>query len=196
MAEPIPLLCTALTASQKEVALTNVAVVSHSYDLTAVWWTHPVVSCLVFVVDPVECLHGPVLDAVFGDPLVCVAAALAEDPWHHPDLLQVDLDPLVLVVELGQPGTPIAKKKKNKQQILFLLQNVQGKMLTGSLTQILGCLGEPCWGSRRSTSRCTGPGWSSWSGRRTRIPIRNPGVCGTGILWRKKCFFFPFTFQL
>ena len=70
--------------------------------------THPVVPCLVLVVDPVEGFHAAVLDAVFGDPLISITAALAQDPRHHLHLLQVDLDPLVQVVKLGQPCTPDA----------------------------------------------------------------------------------------
>lgn len=66
-------------------------------------FAHPVVSRLVLVIDPVEVFHRAVLDAVFGDPLVRVAAALSQDARHHLHLLQVDLDPLVLVVELGEP---------------------------------------------------------------------------------------------
>ena len=74
--------------------------------------THPVVPSLVFVIDPVERLHAAVLDAVFGDPLVGVAATLREDPRHHAHLLQVDLQPLVLVVKLGEPRAP--KRRTDK----------------------------------------------------------------------------------
>lgn len=68
--------------------------------------TDPVVSSLVFVVDPVEFFVRAVLDAVLGDPLVSIAAALSEDPRHHHHLLQVNLQPLAVVLELGEPGTP------------------------------------------------------------------------------------------
>lgn len=68
----------------------------------------PVVSCLVFIVDPVESFHDAVLDAVFSNPLISIAASLSEDARHHAHLLQVDLEPLVLVIELGQPCTPKA----------------------------------------------------------------------------------------
>lgn len=67
---------------------------------------YPVVSCLVFVIDPVESLHSAVLDAVFSNPLICITTALGKDARHNSHLLQVDLDPLVLVVELGEPCTP------------------------------------------------------------------------------------------
>lgn len=64
-----------------------------------------VVPGLVFVVDPVEFVFGAVLDAVFGDPLVGVTPALGQDPRDHLDLPQVDLQPLVIVLVLGQPRT-------------------------------------------------------------------------------------------
>lgn len=67
---------------------------------------HPVVSCLVFIIDPVEGFHGAILDAVFGNPLVSVTPTLGQDARHHAHLLQVNLDPLILVVELGEPRTP------------------------------------------------------------------------------------------
>lgn len=65
----------------------------------------PVVPSLVFVVDPVEFFVGAVLDAVFGDPLVSVTPALGQDPRHHLHVAQVDLQPLVIVLVLGQPRT-------------------------------------------------------------------------------------------
>lgn len=68
--------------------------------------SYSVVAGLVFVVDPVEGLHGAVLNAVLGNPLIGVAATLGEDPRHHRHLLQVDLEPLVLVVKLGEPRAP------------------------------------------------------------------------------------------
>lgn len=49
--------------------------------------TNPVVSCLVFVVDPVERFHRAILDAVFSNPLICIAAALHEDAGHHAHFL-------------------------------------------------------------------------------------------------------------
>lgn len=67
---------------------------------------YPVVSCLVFVIDPVKSIHSTILDAVFSNPLISVTAALGEDTRHHPHLPQINLDPLVLVIELGQPCTP------------------------------------------------------------------------------------------
>lgn len=73
---------------------------------------HPVVPSLVFVIDPVEALHGAVLDAVFGNPLVGIAPALGEDARHHPHLLQVNLEPLVLVVKLGEPRAPNKRTDK------------------------------------------------------------------------------------
>lgn len=47
----------------------------------------PVVACLVFVIDPVEGFHGAVLDAVFSNPLISIAATLCEDARHHSHLL-------------------------------------------------------------------------------------------------------------
>lgn len=44
---------------------------------------HPVVSSLVFVIDPVELLICAVLDAVLGNPLISITAALSEDPRYH-----------------------------------------------------------------------------------------------------------------
>lgn len=66
---------------------------------------HPVVACLVLVVDPVEVFDGAVLDAIFGHPLLCIATALSEDARYHVHLLQVDLDPLGVVLKLGEPRT-------------------------------------------------------------------------------------------
>lgn len=68
--------------------------------------THPVVPGLVLVVNPVEILVGAVLHAVLGHPLVGVATPLREDPRDHLHLLQVDLQPLPVVLVLGEPGTP------------------------------------------------------------------------------------------
>lgn len=68
----------------------------------------PVVSCLVFVIDPVESFHSAILDAVFSNPLISIAAALGEDARHHTHLHQVNLDPLMWVVKLGEPCTPKA----------------------------------------------------------------------------------------
>lgn len=75
---------------------------------SAVWNvpSDPVVSSLVFVVDPVECFIRAVLKAVLGDPLVGVAAALSQDPGHDLLVPQVDLQPLGVVLKLGEPGTP------------------------------------------------------------------------------------------
>lgn len=61
---------------------------------------HPVIACLVFVVNPVEGVICAVLDAVLRDPLVCVTPALSENPRHDRHLFQVDLKPLVLVIKL------------------------------------------------------------------------------------------------
>lgn len=84
------------------------------------WWTqqvldcgravrvpikHPVVSSLVFVVDPVEIVINAVLHSVLGNPLIRVTAALGQDTRNHFHLLQVNLKPLAGVLELGQPGT-------------------------------------------------------------------------------------------
>lgn len=66
----------------------------------------PVVSSLVFVVDPVEVFVRAVLEAVLGDPLVGIAATLGQDPRHDPHVPQVDLQPLGVVLKLGEPGTP------------------------------------------------------------------------------------------
>lgn len=68
--------------------------------------TDPVVSSLVLVIDPVEFVVRAVLNTVLGDPLVSITAALSEDPRHHHHLLQVDLQPLTVVLELREPGTP------------------------------------------------------------------------------------------
>lgn len=78
------------------------------------WWcvcvcSHSVVSSLVLIVDPVEGFHWAILNAVLGNPLISVAATLGEDSRNDPYFLQVDLEPLVLVVELGQPGAPGTK---------------------------------------------------------------------------------------
>lgn len=67
--------------------------------------TYPVVACLVFVIDPVERFHRAVLDAVFSNPFISIAATLCEDARHHTHRRQVDLDPLELVVKLGEPST-------------------------------------------------------------------------------------------
>lgn len=74
--------------------------------LIGVACTYPVVSSLVFVIDPVEAFYSTILDAVFSNPFICITPTLYEDPWHHPHLLQVNLDPLMLVVELGEPSAP------------------------------------------------------------------------------------------
>ena len=71
-----------------------------------VFRTDPVVAGLVLVVDPVELLVGAVLDAVLGDPLVGVTAALGQQARHHQHLPQVHLQPLAVVLELGEPRTP------------------------------------------------------------------------------------------
>lgn len=68
--------------------------------------SYPVVSSLVLVVDPVELLIGEVLHSVLGNPLVRVTSALGQDTRNHFDLLQVNLKPLVGILELRQPGTP------------------------------------------------------------------------------------------
>lgn len=70
---------------------------------------YPIVPSLVFVIDPVEGVHSAILDAVFSNPLVGITSTLSEDAGHHPHLRQVNLDPLILVVELGEPRT--ANKK-------------------------------------------------------------------------------------
>lgn len=67
--------------------------------------TYPVVSSLVFVIDPVEFFIRAVLNTVLSDPLLCITAALTEDSRHHHHLLQVYLQPLTGVLKLGQPGT-------------------------------------------------------------------------------------------
>lgn len=72
---------------------------------------HPIVSSLVFVIDPVEGFYSAILDAVFSNPLIGITPALGEDARHHPHLLQVDLDPLILVVKLGEPRTPNKSKQ-------------------------------------------------------------------------------------
>ncbi len=68
--------------------------------------SYPVVSSLVLVVDPVELLIGAVLHSVLGNPLIRVTAALGQDTRNHFDLLQVNLKPLVGILELRKPGTP------------------------------------------------------------------------------------------
>ena len=72
--------------------------------------TDPVVAGLVLVVDPVELLVGAVLDAVLGDPLVGVTAALRQQARHHHHLPQVHLQPLAVVLELGEPRTPAGRQ--------------------------------------------------------------------------------------
>ena len=42
--------------------------------------TYPVVSSLVFIVNPVQALISPVLHTVLGHPLIDVTAPLGEDP--------------------------------------------------------------------------------------------------------------------
>lgn len=68
--------------------------------------SHPVVSSLVFVVDPVEFLVGAVLKAVLGDPFISIAAALGQDPRHDLGVPQVNLQPLSVVLKLREPRTP------------------------------------------------------------------------------------------
>lgn len=68
--------------------------------------SHPIVSSLVFVVDPVEFLIGAVLKAVLGDPLISIAAALGQDPRHDLGVPQVNLQPLSVVLKLREPRTP------------------------------------------------------------------------------------------
>ena len=53
--------------------------------------TYPVVSGLVFIVNPVQTLIGPVLHTVLGHPFIDVTAPLGEDPRNHLDLLQIYL---------------------------------------------------------------------------------------------------------
>lgn len=77
--------------------------------LTGIVCAYPIVPSLVFVIDPVEGVHSAILDAVFSNPLIGIASTLSEDARHHPHLLQVNLDPLIRVVELGKPRT--ANKK-------------------------------------------------------------------------------------
>lgn len=76
--------------------------------------TDPVVSSLVFVINPVKFFVCAILNAVLGDPLVSVAAALREDPRDHHHLLQVDLQPLTVVLEFGQPCTPWRRNRDVK----------------------------------------------------------------------------------
>lgn len=71
----------------------------------------PVVSSLVFVVDPVEFFIRAVLKAVLSDPLVGIAAALSQDPRHDLHVPQVDLQPLGVVLKLGEPGTPAERTR-------------------------------------------------------------------------------------
>lgn len=87
--------------------------------------TYSVVSRLVFVVDPVERFVRAVLDAVLGDPLVRVAATLRQDARHHAHFLQVDLQPLVQVVVLGQPRTPKAHTGMRGCSFVFWLADDQ-----------------------------------------------------------------------
>lgn len=74
--------------------------------------TNPVVPGLILIVNPVEVFIGAVLHAVLGHPLVSIAAPLREDPRDHLHLLQVYLQPLPVVLVLGEPcapgGTPTA----------------------------------------------------------------------------------------
>lgn len=94
---------------------------------------HPVVARGVLVVDPVEALVAAVLDAVLGDPLVRVAAALGQDARHHAHLLQVHLQKLASVLELGQPGTPWQGKKSSGITVTTYTVRHQGPLPVSSL---------------------------------------------------------------
>lgn len=95
-------------------------------------FVYPVVSRLVLVIDPVEGFHRAILHAVLGDPLVRVAAALSQDARHHLHLLQVDLDPLVQVVELGEPRA--ADKKHSPLVKDDMLRRLKGhRIARGSI---------------------------------------------------------------
>lgn len=72
----------------------------------------PVVSSLVFVVEPVELFIRAVLKAVLSDPLVGITAALSQDPRHDLHVPQVNLQPLGVVLKLGEPGTPAQRTRK------------------------------------------------------------------------------------
>lgn len=85
--------------------------------------SHSVVSSLVLIVDPVEGFHWAILNAVLGHPLICVAATLGEDSRNDPYFLQVDLEPLVLVVELGKPGAPRTKCVTQIYNSIYLFGN-------------------------------------------------------------------------
>lgn len=63
--------------------------------------THPIVTSRVFVIDPVEAVIGAVLNTVFGDPLVSITTSLRQDARHHFLPLQVNLQPLAGVLDLG-----------------------------------------------------------------------------------------------
>lgn len=78
----------------------------YSVTVGGVECSYSVVSSLVLIVDPVEGFHRAILNAVLGRPFISVTATLGEDSWHDPYFLQVNLEPLVLVVKLGEPGAP------------------------------------------------------------------------------------------
>lgn len=77
--------------------------------------TYPIVSGLVLIVNPVQALIGPVLHTVLGHPLVDVTAPLGEDPRNHLDLLQIYLQPLAAVLELGEPCAPAADTASHQE---------------------------------------------------------------------------------
>lgn len=140
---------------------------------------HSVVPSLVFVVDPVEGFHGAILNAVLGNPFIGVTAALGEDSWHDPYLLQVNLEPLVLVVKLGEPRAPAPHISTLIHCGIFTGGGAQR-------TRSLGCWGGPFRASRRNTIRHTGPGWSSWSGLPSQIQPRSPELCDRDTLRRTR----------
>lgn len=104
--------------------------------------SHPVVSSLVFVVDPVEFFIRAVLKAVLGDPLVSIAAALSQDPGHNLDFPQVNLQPLSVVLKLGEPRTPAEPRREtgtSAADLQHMLSDSTIYYLRANLLHPVGC---------------------------------------------------------
>lgn len=127
----------------------------YSVTVGGVECSYSVVSSLVLIVDPVEGFHRAILNAVLGRPFISVTATLGEDSWHDPYFLQVNLEPLVLVVKLGEPGAPkticVTQLYNNiQQQQLFIYWDtfaIRGKKEHHGVPKALvveaGLLGHP-----------------------------------------------------
>lgn len=132
--------------------------------------THPVVACLVFVIDPVKGFNWTILDAVLGDPLIGITAALREDAGHHAHLLQVNLDPLVLVVELGEPCTPNNRNECAAETVSFCV------FVCGTFTVTWGTYPKP-WLLRRALlgiQETYQPAYWSWLEQLTCSSVTSP----------------------